>query len=134
MKKLFLLATLSLAGCASQRLQKDWQARGYTDADKALIMPHFDGYNRQLAASKSNPFMAASQNAQVEQSLRTTFCNCVKKLGDGCRKPSAALNDSEKALWAKSNAAEMALKAQHNGDLVASMGDLGTVDPDQCAN
>jgi hypothetical protein len=67
MKKLLLLATLSLSGCASQKLQKEWQARGYTEADKALIMPHFDTYTRQLAAAQSTPFMAASQNSQVEQ-------------------------------------------------------------------
>jgi|GEM_PF-3167232 len=138
MKNLLSLIVISLilAGCASQQLQKEWQARGYTESDKALIMPHFDQYTRQLAAAKTasgNVFMAASQNSGVEQNLQNVFCNCVKKLGDKCRKPSAEVGETDKQLWAKSNGAEMALKAQHNGNLVASVGDAGTVDPDQCS-
>jgi len=76
--------------------------------------------------------MVNTQNSQVEQQLRNVFCNCVKKLGDKCREKPDSLNEQEKQLWAKSNAAEMALKAQHGGDLVATMGNLGAVDPDQC--
>jgi hypothetical protein len=132
-----LLLTLSLVACASQKLQKEWDTRGYTESDKALIMPYFNQYNSQLAAAKTNttnPFMAASDNGQVEASLRTTFCNCVKKIGDACRKPGATVSKADLQLWAKSNAAEMALKAQHNLNIVAAAGGLGSVDPDQCAN
>lgn len=128
MRNLVLFLTILLCSCAS--LKNDLKAKGYSDADIELIKPHFNLYNRQLITFQ--PFVGATINAATEQNLKTIFCNCYKKHGELCRKPSAELGDQDKTLWAKSNAAEMALKAQNAGDITRAMSSVGTLDSDAC--
>lgn len=133
-KKIGLLLLLVITACASQ-LHKEWEARGYSKEDQVLIKPQADIYLRQLAAAGSSmsKFSATSQVNKVESQISTIFCNCYKKLSDGCRKTSASLQPKDKDLWAKSNGAEAALKAYYASTIEGAVGGLGKLDPDQCA-
>jgi len=127
-----LLLTLTVSACASGSLQREWKARGYSDAEKALIKPHLDGYNRQLSGARSSFFGMVTQHGNTEEQMRNVFCNCQKKLGPKCREKVETVPEDLKQLWAKSNAAEMALKMQHNLDPVAAMAGTNDLDADAC--
>lgn len=115
-----LLLTM-LTSCATYI--KDYKAKGYSDADMALIKPYIEQYNRRLIAI--GPFGSFEYSPSEEANLKTIFCNCYKTHGELCRKPSAELGDKDKTLWIKSNAAEIALKSE-------AMGNGTTLDPDEC--
>jgi len=128
-----LVLTLLTASCASGSLQREWKARGYSDTEKALIKPHLDNYNSQMSGARSSFFGMVTQHSNIEEQLRNVFCNCHKKLGSKCREKVETVPEDLKQLWAKSNAAEMALKMQHNLDPVAAMAGTSSLDPDVCA-
>ena len=120
MKKLILLALLTTS-CATG--MKEYKAKGYTDEDMALMKPYVREYSSRISSSIA--FGGAFSNIKTEDTLKTVFCNCYKKHGDLCRKPSSELGDKDKTLWAKSNAAELALKSQ-------LFGSGPTLDNDEC--
>ena len=127
-----LVLTFTLSACASGSLQREWKARGYSDAEKALIKPHLDGYNRQLSGARSSFFGMVTQHSNIEAQLQNIFCNCQKKLGPKCREKVDTVPEELRQLWAKSNAAEMALKMQHNLDPVAALAGTSSLDADAC--
>lgn len=105
-----LLSASFLVSCAGAQLQNEMeQKRHYSSEDMQLIKEQAKPYAQILAAgmSQSNAFNTAPR-ADAERRLRTVWCNCFKKLGDQCRKAPSGLSKTEKSLWVKANAAELA--------------------------
>lgn len=118
MRTMLLILSVTLTGCAGAQLQKEWtEQRGYTDAEMALIRPHAAEYQKTVAwgMSSSTAFNSAP-SIEAERRVRTIYCACIKKLGsDRCRKKPEGLSEADKELWAKGNAAEMALVSMSYG-------------------
>lgn len=115
MNRLLVLVLVTMAflmvGCASHT-KKMWQDRGYSEAEVKEIEPYTKEYIDILAkgSSQSNAFNSTPK-AQSDNRVRSIFCSCVKKLGKKCQQRPVDLKGDDRTLWAKSNAAESALKA-----------------------
>lgn len=123
----WILCLTIATGCAGAALQKEWEnERGYSKADIDLVVPHYRAYNRALASAQyaSNAFNSAPLH-NAENKMKAIYCGCRKQLGDKCQQKPDALDEKQKTLWAKANAAEMALRT------VASAS-ASEIDPAEC--
>lgn len=80
-------------------------------------------------SSQSNAFNSTPK-AQSESRVRSIFCGCVKKLGKKCQQKPTDLKGDERFMWAKSNAAESALKAISQAE--NPFQSESSVDPAEC--
>lgn len=131
MKTLAIIALAVLSGCAAGGLRSQWVSRGYSEADIAEIHKYEDGYLNTLGrgAGASNAF-DTSQQVNAENRIRSIFCACIVKLGDKCRQNPEGLSESDRTLWAKSNAAEDALRGFSMAQL--PLVPMSDTDPAEC--
>lgn len=128
-----LILTISIVGCAQNKIKNEWSAKGYSKEDVKLIENYFGEYYDMSAAATSGTIMASS----TSDKYRRIFCGCYAKLGEKCRENPTGLNAKDKDLWAKSNAAEMA-SAAHSGsngiDGSPFSSSSGAIDPVECGS
>ncbi len=126
-----LVLALVMTACAGAKLKKSWkEERGYADADVSAIETQAEEYLKSLAQAEvsSNAF----NNAPVVEyrgRMKSVFCACVKKLGEKCRQKNSGLQGTEKALWIKANAVDMAMVARSTSWETST---LSQIDPDEC--
>ena len=72
-----------------------------------------EDYKRTLIVGRtsSNAFNSTPYS-DAKNRLKAIFCSCAKKLGEKCRQRSDNLSASDKALWLKANAVDMAFASQ----------------------
>ncbi len=106
-----LILMNAITGCAVAKLGNEWKnERGYSDGDIDLIRRQFREYSSQMVAAtqSSNAFNTAPVT-ETRNRLRNIFCACAKKLGDKCRQKPDGISPSDKTLWVKANAVDMAM-------------------------
>jgi hypothetical protein len=117
MRILALIALSALmASCASPGIQKIYDERQYSEADRQEIAPHSQEYMRLISrgTAASNAFNTGPQANSVGL-VAKYYCACQSKLGEKCQKNSEGLEPEERELWAKGAGAEFALMATGNG-------------------
>ena len=102
--------TVISTGCATG-VKKEWQSKGYTQADIAEIHKYEDEYLKinSQGTAYSNAFNGAP-SAEAHGRLRSIMCACIIKLHDKCSSNPEGLKPDERVLWAKYNAADDALR------------------------
>lgn len=122
MRIVTMLILLSFCGCAGAQLESDMKdERGYSESDVSAIYKQTEKYKAYLLSAqlRSNRFNNASEIAAKEQ-LRKVWCNCYKKLGDGCRHPSRGIASVDYPVWLGANAVEMTFASQETSFEIAS--------------
>lgn len=132
MKTIILIVVAGmLSGCAGASLKSDWKdKRGYSDQDIDAIMNQYSDYNKLMVSAQvsSNAFNSTPQ-VEARSRMKAIFCACAKKLGDKCREKPDGLAQSEKTLWIKANAVDMAMIGNSTTFETSSM---SVIDPTEC--
>lgn len=107
-----LAALVSCAGLAVDGLKS---SRGYTDSDITEINKYIDEYKMWISSGnmQSNQFNSTPREKALDR-VRSIYCSCVRKFGaEKCAKSGAKLTGEDRQIWAKGNAAEMAIKTSY---------------------
>ena len=132
-KILLSLLAISLFGCANIAIKSEFvKTRGYSEADMQDINEQSKAYFDILAKghTNSNSFNT-TEKVNAENRVKAVYCNCQKKLGAKCTSKPEGLSKDDRALWVKSNSAELALAGMSaNGNPFDSKG--YRLDPAEC--
>lgn len=131
---LVILVSVLSSGCSNLALKKEWQERGYTESEINTIEPYRKSYMNMLGSGGAgSTFGSSLENGENQKRVRNIFCSCVKKLDTKCQKKPEGLTGSDLDLWAKANAAEMALRQYSSINKFGSFNtSVGAVDPAEC--